>query len=401
MSSIVYIDYLPGLMRAVCLKDDRLQDLLILRDDKPLYIGNIYTGKIIAIDKGLDAVFVDIGLDSPGFLPRNQIPKLLRDHGLSEGLYLEVEVTREGADGKGVKLQARSELPMEKKTGLILAQDPLLDWLCRQSADLEGIFVTDAGVVRRVKRLLEVSGHNGVELKLVADKPNLFEQNGIEEAIDELLQVDISLPSGGSLIIEQGRTLSAIDVNKGTMQHNGGAEKLHYELNVEAAKEIARQLRLRNIAGRILIDFTSMKSADNRKSLQGILKAELKLDYAGHKLFPLYLSGIQELTRKRAGRSLQGLLLQPIGIGGLGQVSDPQTQAFTALRRLWATSLSKGAEARGSKKLKIVASPSVVKVLENSPALDYVKDRVGGAILLIEDDLLRGDAQLTEFRIEV
>ena len=401
MSATVYIDYLPGQLRAVCTENDNLHDLLVIRDDKPVYIGNRYWGRIVTIDKGLDAAFVEIGLSSPGFLPRNEIPKALRDQGLSEGQYLSVVVTREGADGKGVKLRAFLEAPEDKKVCLVAAPDPLLNWISRLPADLEDIYITDAVITRRLKKAIEGLDHQGINVKLVADKPNLFEVNGLEEALETLLQVDVPLPSGGSLIIEQGRTLTAIDVNKGSMQHNGGAEKLHYELNLEAAKEITRQLRLRNVAGRILIDFTSMKSIDHRKNLQATLKTELKLDYAGHKLFPLYLSGIQELTRKRAGRSLQELLLQPVGIGGLGQVPDPHTQAFAALRTYWAMLLSGQSQGRNLKTSRIIGSPSVVKILENSAARAYVEERIGHSILCVEERVIENSVPLAEFRVEV
>ncbi|MFD2207742.1 ribonuclease E/G [Kiloniella antarctica] len=402
MSAAIYIDYLPGQLRAVCVEDDSIHDLLVIRDDKPVYIGNKYSGRIVAIDKGLDAAFVEIGLDIPGFLPRNEIPKSIRDQGLSEGQYLSVIVTREGADGKGVKLRAFLETPEDKKVCLLDAPDPLLRWLSRLSTvDLEDIYVTDAMISRRIKGALAGLDREYKNVRLVADKPHLFEINGFEEALEVLLQVDVPLPSGGSLIIEQGRTLTAIDVNKGSMQHNGGAEKLHYELNLEAAREIARQLRLRNIAGRILIDFTSMKSMDHRKNLQAILKAELKLDYAGHKLFPLYHSGIQELTRKRAGRSLQELLLRPIGIGGLGQVPDPYTQVFTALRKYWAISSSSLSQTHNPKTPRIMASPSVINILKNSVARAYVEDRIGYSVLCVEECLFDDGMQSADYRVEV
>ncbi|WP_419902314.1 ribonuclease E/G [Kiloniella sp.] len=396
MTGVIYIDYLPGLLRAANLSDEGLDDLLILRDDKPTYVGNIYVGKILSIDKGLDAAFVDIGLSSPGFLPRNEIPKSLREQGISEGLYLKVTVTREGADGKGVKVKALNDKVEKQKINLYSEIDPLYDWLHRQPVEFDEVQVTDASLVRRVKGLLSDLGRGDVNVKFVPENPMLFEANGIEEAVEELLQVDVPLPSGGSLIIEQGRTLTAVDVNKGSMQHNGGAEKLHSELNEEAAKEIARQLRLRNIAGRILIDFPNMKSTENRKRLQGVLKAELKKDYARHKLFPLYLSGLQELTRKRAGHSLQGLLLQPIGIGGLGCIADPLTLGFSALRSLWAGALS--SKQQGIP--KISAGPMTIKVLEQGKALQYVQDRIGCSILLSVDPTLSAEELGSGFHVE-
>ncbi|WP_020592064.1 ribonuclease E/G [Kiloniella laminariae] len=394
MSALICIDYLPGLLRAARLEDDHLEDMLILRDDRPVYVGNHYDGRLISLDRGLDAAFVDIGLDQPGFLPMGEVARSLKaDKGLSEGDYLRVEVTREGADGKGVRLRARGDVALSgKKVSLVQARDPLADWLGRQGTLPEEILVTDAGVLRHLRRLLaeNESGFSPEEVArcnhcLQADKPDLFETMGLEEALENLLQVDVPLPSGGSLIIEQGRSLTAIDVNKGTMQHNGGSEILHLLLCQEASVEIARQLRLRNIAGRILVDFPYLKAPESRKKLQACLKDALKRDPVSHKLFPLYLSGLQELTRKRAGRSLQELLLCPVGIGGLGHEPDAMTVGYAALRRLWCSCAS-GGQRRGSEISGANTGPElgvaadVALALEESAARFYVEERIGRKI---------------------
>ncbi|MCZ4280067.1 ribonuclease E/G [Kiloniella laminariae] len=394
MSALICIDYLPGLLRAARLEDDRLEDILILRDDRPVYVGNKYDGRLVSLDRGLDAAFVDIGLSQPGFLPMGEVARSLKaEKGLSEGDYLRVEVTREGADGKGVRLRARGDaVPSGKKVSLVQACDPLADWLRRQEVLPEEILVTDAGVLRRLRLLFAdpeagfpVDEITNCDLSLQADKPNLFEAMGLEEALENLLQVDVPLSSGGSLIIEQGRSLTAVDVNKGSMQHNGGNEMLHLLLCQEASVEIARQLRLRNIAGRILIDFPHLKAPESRKKLQACLKGELKRDPVGHKLFPLYLSGLQELTRKRAGRSLQELLLRPVGIGGLGHEPDASAVAYAALRRLWCSCVRGGQKGHGeisgaSRGPELVVAADVAEILEKSAARSYVEDRIGWKI---------------------
>ncbi|WP_421780866.1 ribonuclease E/G [Kiloniella litopenaei] len=377
MTNEIYIDYLPGLIRAARLVNEKIEDFLVLRDDKPQVAGNQYIGRIAGIDKGLGAAFVDIGLGQSGFLPLQNIPKSLGGHNVSEGTYLCVEVVREAFDGKGVRLKALVKENIPNKIHVVKSFDRLGAWLQRQKGHIDLIEVTDAALAGQVKKSLDALSVDGSILKHSAKRPDLFEAVGVEEQLELLLQTEILLPSGGNLLLEQGRTLTAIDVNKGAMQHNGGVEMLHYHLNLEAAAEIARQLRLRNIAGRVIIDFPYMKLAEYKKKLQAALKACLSNDSVGHKLLPLYMTGLQELTRKRSGLSLQDLLLRPVGIGGLGQEKDPTIVGYEALRWLWSENI-RNSHVQAS----IAASYMVIQSLKDCAALPYVEEKIGKKITL-------------------
>ncbi|WP_417454102.1 ribonuclease E/G [Kiloniella sp.] len=386
MTNEIYIDYLPGLIRAARLVDEKLEDVLVIRSDRPQVVGNQYVGRIAGIDKGLGAAFVDVGLSQPGFLPLQDIPKSLGGQSVGEGMFLCVEAVREAFDGKGVRLKARLDDNIPAKVQVLKAVDRLGEWILRQKEPIEFIEVTDAGIAQKIKSYLGGEGANLISIKHSAERPDLFDVVGIEEQIEHLLEIEIPLFSGGNLLIEQGRTLTAIDVNKGSMQHNGGAEALHYQLNLEAAGEIARQLKLRNIAGRIVIDFPYMKFPDHRKKLQATFKSQLKADRVGHKLLPLYMTGLQELTRKRAGLSLQDLLLRPVGIGGLGHEKDPAIEGLEGLRRFWAESMRN--RQVGS---SIVASRKVVQSLSGCDALLYIEEKIGKKINLSIDPELSAD----------
>ncbi|WP_085900619.1 ribonuclease E/G [Kiloniella majae] len=385
MSNEIYIDFLPGLIRAARLEEDRLEDLLIIRADKPQIVGNQYVGRITAIDRGLGAAFVDIGLAQHGFLPLQDVPKTLGDK-ISEGNYLCVEAVREAFDDKGVRVKARIKDDLPASVKALKTADRLREWILRQKREIDCIHVTDARIAQEIKSYLSEWKEGRPTVKHLAERPDLFEYAGIEEQIEQLIQVEVSLPSGGSLLFEQGRTLTAIDVNKGTMQHNGGSEMLHYQLNLEAAEEICRQIKLRNVAGRIIIDFPYMKSADHRKNLQARFKVILKEDCVGHKLLPLYMTGIQELTRKRAGLSLQDLLLSPVGIGGLGHEKAPFMNGMGVLRQLWSDSIH-----QSKPKTRIVASHRVVEFLGSCTALPYVEEKTGTKISLHESSVWTSD----------
>ncbi len=386
MSNEIYIDFLPGLIRAARMEDDRLEDLLIIRADKPQIVGNQYIGRVATVDRGIGAAFIDVGLARHGLLPLQDIPKALGGKNISEGSYLCVEAVREAFEDKGVRLKARVQSNLSGKVQVLKTIDRLREWVLKQEQDVDCIHVTDARIAQEIKKYLPELKEGRDVVRHLADRPDLFEHVGIEEQIEQLIQVDVSLPSGGSLLFEQGKTLTAIDVNKGTMQHNGGAEMLHYQLNLEAAEEIGRQLRLRNVAGRIMIDFPPMKSASHRKVLQARFKAILKEDGVGHKLLPLYMTGVQELTRKRAGLSLQDLVLEPIGIGGLGQEKTPFICGMGALRRLWSDNIC-----QRSAKTRIIASHRVMQFLGSCAALPYVEEKIGTKIHLCESSVRTPD----------
>ncbi|WP_120496436.1 ribonuclease E/G [Kiloniella sp. EL199] len=380
MSNEVYIDFLPGLIRAARMEEDRLEALLMIRADKPQVVGNQYVGCVAVIDRGLGAAFVDIGLKQHGFLPLQDIPKALGGGNINEGDYLCVEAVREAFDDKGVRLRARVKSDLPGKVQTLKTIDRLRQWILGQKQEIDCIHVTDARIAQEIRGYLPELKKEDLVVNHVVERPDLFEREAIEEQIEQLFQIKIPLPSGGSLLFEQGRTLTAIDVNKGTMQHNSGSEMLHYVLNLEAVEEIGRQLRLRNVAGRIMIDFPYMKLVDHQKKLQANFKAVLKKDGVGHKLLPLYMTGVQELTRKRAGLSLQDLLLEPVGIGGLGQEKAPFMYGMSALRRLWSESIY-----QRSSKARIVASNRVIEFLSSCAALPYVEEKIGTKISLYEN----------------
>jgi ribonuclease G len=137
-------------------------------------------------------------------------------------------------------------------------------------------------------------------LKLYAGKNKLFEQVGLEKQIKTLFGRSVSLPGGGYLIIEHTEALHVVDVNSGNRSNTeDNQEDTALHTNVEAAKEIARQIRLRDIGGIIVIDFIDMRKAEHKKELFDVMREEMKFDRSKFTILPLTKFGIMQITRQR------------------------------------------------------------------------------------------------------
>ena len=132
----------------------------------------------------------------------------------------------------------------------------------------------------------------------------LFERYHIEDQIKKALDRKVWLPSGGHLIIDRTEALTVIDVNTGKFVGKNSLEETVYENNLEAAEEIARQLRLRDIGGIIVIDFIDMESTKKQQSLLNRFKQELAKDKTRTQVFEISRLGLVEMTRKRVGVGL-------------------------------------------------------------------------------------------------
>jgi len=324
------VSALPGETRAAWLRDGRLEDLVVLRDDRPSVTGNLYVGRVTALDKGLDAAFVDIGLQRPGLLPFGECPGG-KPH---EGGAVIVRALREPAAEKGALLSARITAPpadletlvkhAKLPTLLLRGGDPF-DRLLGGGAAPSEIVVDDLAVYRSVKRRLTAARPELVKrLHHDADPRPLFEREAIEEQIEALLEPRVDLPSGGSLLFEPVRTLTAIDVN------SAGRDALTVDL--EAVTEIARQLRLRALSGLIVIDFLEMADPGARRRVATALRKAFKNDPEPTRVFPMAPSGLVEMTRRRGRPPLHELLTGPCGIGGGGRVKDAASAGYDALR---------------------------------------------------------------------
>jgi ribonuclease G len=145
-------------------------------------------------------------------------------------------------------------------------------------------------------------------VKLYEGKTALFQAFNIESQIEKIRSARVDLPSGGYIIIQEAEGLCAIDVNTGKFTGKRSQEETVTATNVEAAKEVARQLRLRNIGGIIVIDFIDMRHARNRQKVMEALANYTHEDRAKIKILPITRLGLIEMTRERKRESLFALL---------------------------------------------------------------------------------------------
>lgn len=386
----ILISVLPGELRAASLRAGRLEDLLVLREDRPRVLGNIYLGRVLEISTGLDAAFVDVGMPRPGLLPRGEAPgKKQLGHALSNGDVVMVKVVREASEDKGVRLTSRLNSPpvdlealraaAEVPSLLAAGEDPLLRLIARQG-EIEAIVVDDSGFCQRLREKLGAEAISDVQVTFDPALRPLFEREGVEEQLEALLDPQVDLPGGGSLLIEPVRTLTAIDVNLGSMAASGTAQTQAVAANLEAITEIARQLRLRAIAGLIVIDCLEVRDKKAREQVISTLRTALKEDDQPCQVAGMSPSGLLEMTRRRAGPTLAELFTEPAGEQGSGRQRDAVTLAFQALR----CALREGEAAPGSEIL-VKASQTVVRALSEGSAANarsLVENRLGQALQL-------------------
>ena len=397
MSRRLLISAQPGETRAAWLDGGKFSNLMILRDDRPWLVDNLYLGRVTARDPGLAAAFVDIGCERPGLLPLDEAPK-----GLSEGDSVAVRVTRTPQADKGLRLTG-CRLPPELRTEaaklsppalLRAAQDPF-DGLLTAAPPPDAIVIDDPACFAASKSRLAAHPELRDRLSLDLDPVTPFEREGVEAAIEALLEPHAALASGGHLLVEPVRTLTAIDVNSG----GAGGRDVALAVDLEAAAEIPRHLRLRGLSGLIVIDFLALREAAARKRVTEALKDGLRQDPRPSRVQAMRHSGLVEMTLRRARPALHELLTEPCGLGGLGglgRVKDPVTRAYEALR-----AAKRAALRDPGRKPALRAGPRVIAALQGpaAAALAGFEARFGRPLDLRAQAELRAQAPGEGFEI--
>jgi len=466
------------------LEDSRLVELLVDRPEIRRTVGNIYLGKVEAVLPGMQAAFVNLGLDKAAFLHASDLvepededeennggrrrrgPRRapnIQDH-VKRGENLLVQVTKEPIGTKGPRVTAQVSLagrflvymPLASKVGVSRKIESREErWRLRQMVrkffppDAGGVIVrtvaedlTEDLVRRELKSLLaqwkkikrkahfsrlrapalvhrEESLTSGLIRDVFSDKVDrllvdsrqvhreihrylqqvhpemrdrvkfyseptpLFDKFEIEEEIRLLFQQRVSLPTGGYLIVEPTEALVSIDVNTGSYTGRKDHEKTILKTNLEACREIARQLRLRDVGGIIVIDFIDMESQENRDRVLHELRSHLGRDRARTRAFEVSELGLIEMTRQRVRPSLYDSMTEPCpDCGGSGSVFRPAVVA----RRL-ERSLRRVAHQKKERRMTVRLHPEVaLYLLEEEP--DFVRElqEDTGVQLEIRDD---------------
>ncbi len=232
-------------------------------------------------------------------------------------------------------------------------------------------------------------------VKLYEDAVPLFDRSGIEPEIRDLFKRRCDLPSGGYLIIEQTEALVSIDVNSGRYTGKKDPEKTILKTNTEAAREVARQLRLRDIGGIIVCDFIDMETKANRDKVLQELRTHLARDRARTKAFAVSELGLVEMTRQRVRASHYQSMTAPCPTcGGTGRVFTPES----TVRRMERSVKRIAVEGRKDNLIVKMHPDVVLYVLEHEPDLVRKLEKVLGFTLELRDDpLLKPD----EFKLVV
>jgi ribonuclease E len=422
----------PEEKRVAIVKGQRLTDFYVEVSSAAHVRGNIYKGKITALDRGLQAAFVDFGTEKQGFLPLREVmpesyqtktkaknPKITEV--LAKGQEIVVQVEQDQRGTKGAKLTNRLSLPgrylvmipgkerlgisrkiedrkarerlkeafeglrVPKSMGFILrtagedcsaeelsadlkyltklwnkmkreAKQALAPSLIYKEEDIavrtvrdylvpdvEEVIVDDRETLQRVKKFLKLTmPWRSINVALYRKSEPLFDHYELEDQIARLGDRQIDLPSGGTIVVDKVEALTAIDVNSGRAKHKD-IEALALRTNIEAADEIARHLRLRDIGGLIVIDFIDLKSPKNYQKVEERLREALDQDKAHYDITRISKFGILEMSRERM-RATHIEATSPTcpTCGGSGVVKSPELVAVSALRKIHSLASGQG-----------------------------------------------------------
>ncbi|MDR0390494.1 MAG: Rne/Rng family ribonuclease [Planctomycetaceae bacterium] len=249
------------------------------------------------------------------------------------------------------------------------------------SSDIDTIYVDEESAYERAKEFLQFVMPKFTErLQLYMGKEPIFHKFGMDKEIAKINHRRVPLRGGGSLVIDQTEALVAIDVNSGSFRKEDNAEETAYQMNLIAAKEIARQIRLRDLGGVIVNDFIDMKKDVHRRGVERTLRDAIKRDRARTKILKTSPFGLIEMTRQRVRPSLKRSVYQecPCCHGG-GVVKSPESMALEVFRGLVLAS-----QQPNIAKIKVNLADEVVEYLNNKKRIELATiEREGNVEILI------------------
>ena len=503
MTEEILVNVTPRETRVAVVENGMLQELHIERGWRRGVVGNIYKGKVQRVMPGMQAAFVDIGLDRAAFLHANDIfranlasagdavlgnaldavidgeseppvaapapaaasvvvpsiTELLRD-----GQEIVVQVVKDPIGGKGARLTTQISIPSrylvllpqsrvigvsariedeaerqrlkalvsgqgaggqqhgyivrtnaEGQPAEALAEDvaylgrawALIEQNVRTASVGECIYEDLSLPMRAVRDLIRRDVEKvKVDSRETCDRlrvfaaqymPGLaekiehysgarpvFDLYGVEDEIQRALEKEVPLKSGGYLVIDQTEAMTTVDVNTGSFLGQRNLEETVYRTNLEAAQAVARQLRLRNLGGIIIIDFIDMVDPEHRRQVLRTLEKSLVRDHAKTTVYDFSPLGLVEMTRKRTVDSLQRQLSEPCHeCGGRGTLKTAETVTYEVFREI-----TRAVRQFEAARLLVIASPKVVARIteEESPAVAELEEFLGKSIRFQADE---------------
>ncbi|OGX28468.1 MAG: hypothetical protein A3B78_00695 [Omnitrophica WOR_2 bacterium RIFCSPHIGHO2_02_FULL_67_20] len=282
------------------------------------------------------------------------------------------------------RLSARSKAPACVYQEYRLAQRVIRD---SYTEDTHRIVIDSKSEFHELRRFLQslIPGVK-VRLDLYQGEEPLFEKEGLDEQIASLFDKRIQLASGGSIVIEPTESLVAIDVNTAKFTGRRNLEETAFQVDKEAAVEVARQLRLRDIGGIVVIDFIDLDIPGHRRELVKVLEDALTRDRAKTNLISFSEICVAELTRQRMRRSVETVSYQSCPYcAGRGSVKSAVTMAIEAIRQA-----KRALKHSQHKTLELLVHPQVaVRLLqEDRPALSAIESQTRSKILVLSDPSL-------------
>jgi ribonuclease G len=480
----------PSEMRVAVLEDATLVEFLAEREEERRRVGDIYKGRVNKVLPGMDAAFIDIGLEKAAFIhasdmltsslglegfdlededaePARRRPERVIQDFLEKGQEILVQLVKEPIGTKGAKVSGRISLPgrflvlmpglnrigVSRKiadsderlrlkkllkelrpgnAGLIcrtaseglskkdLAQDVkylvgLWDELENEARHqpapavihrdigmatglIRDIFNEQVGrvtvdnkdVYKEVLRYLQVIAPElKSRVKLYTGEGPIFDEYGIENEVEKSFEHKVWLRKGGYIVIEATEAMVTIDVNTGRFTGKRSQEDTILKTNLEAAREVARQLRLRDMGGIIVIDFIDMESEQNRRALVDAFRGALRQDRARTKVYPPSELGLVEMTRQRVREPLLSYFSEECsacrGTGKILSLASAAMRLERSLRRVGAHSKERDVQ------LQIHPDLAVYMLDQRAHRLEWLERQYGFTVDIREDPRLRHD----------
>ena len=313
-----------------------------------------------------------------------------------EELYKDLEQLQSHWTEVQEKFQNRKNLGLLQK-----GEDSLLDFLKDiLSLEVDRLLIDEKETFNKVKKWIKTFRPDlAKKVEYYKGKTALFENFRLESQVYKTQQKKVILKNGGFLIFEELEAFSVIDVNSGRFSGGTSLSKSLLKLNLEAAKVIAEQIRLRHLGGIILVDFIDMEDSEDREKVVSCLEQGFKGDKFHPKVFPMGELGMVQITRKRSANSLSHFMTELCpSCNGQGRKDTLPTIASTLFLKIEKLSPSGFRLLRRKKKLKIFCHPELKKYIEKKEkeTLDFFEKKLSLCLFLEENQKLSSE----NFKIE-
>ncbi len=285
-------------------------------------------------------------IDSPK--ERDRLRKILKDLNVPEGIGIIIRTVGEGQKARYFvrdlaylmeQWRAIEAAMKEKPSPACVFEEPgLIERTVRDflTDEIDEVVCDDEKAVQQMTEMVgQISKRSAARIKHYPGTTPIFENYDVQKQIDDSFHRQVWLPCGGYIVIDETEALIAIDVNTGRNKGGKDVEKTILQTNLEAADEMSRQMRLRNIGGLIIGDFIDMKGRRDQQSVYQRMKDRLRRDKAKTHVLPISPLGLMEMTRQRAAESISGTVYETCPYcHGRGQVKSAMTMSVELQREL-------------------------------------------------------------------